>query len=383
MGIILFILFLSFNLILPAKSNAVYDPLSVPNNKYGIHIIDENDLASAQALVNSSDGDWGYVTLVIPENERKIDKWQAAFMAMKKMHLIPIVRIATSLKEDTWIRPQLNEAENWAEFLNNLPWFTDNRYIVIFNEPNHAKEWGGFIDPQSYADILESYSRSLKLKSADFFILPAGLDASATNSFNTKDEISFLETMIEYKNNVFDNIDGWTSHSYPNPAFSGSVEDRGRGTVTTYEWELDLLKKMGISKDFPVFITETGWIHNAGDAGNKRGPTPEKVSDNILSASRTIWQDERIAAVSPFILNYQTFPFANFSWQKQGSQYFFPQFDAYRSIPKIKGKPRLIADSAPTPVNTKEINGVSAVNTEIKISFAWRVFNWLWSLKFI
>lgn len=352
------ILFFAIYLFIPAAISAIYNPREVLNNKFGIHIIDENDLESAAALVNSSGGDWGYVTIVIPQNEMKPEKWQSAFKTMERLHLIPIIRLATGLNGDTWKQPLLEEAENWAEFLNLLPWFTQNRYILIFNEPNHAKEWGGKIDPRGYADVLERYSQILKSKSADFFILPAGLDASAPNSNQTKDESLFLQEMITYKSNIFDYIDGWTSHSYPNPNFSGSVLARGKGTISTYDWELKYLNLMGVKKELPVFITETGWVHN------------EKIAENFWQASQTIWKDNRIVAITPFILNYQSFPFADFSWQKQDSSFFHPQYDAYRSIPKINGEPKIIFKDTQLPTNQKEP----------LITF---VIKWFKSLKFI
>src|SRR3990167_7888982 len=91
----------------PVKS--IYDPLSVPNNKYGIHIIDENDLISAAHLVNSSGGNWGYVTMVITETDRQLDKWKQAFHLMKNLHLIPVLRIATKLQGDTRKEPFVEE----------------------------------------------------------------------------------------------------------------------------------------------------------------------------------------------------------------------------------------------------------------------------------
>src|SRR4030042_1329311 len=87
----LFCIFLIF--IIPLNPVwSIYDPLTVPNNKYGIHIIDENDLENAAALVNSSGGDWGYVTLVITEQDRSSDKWTGIFDTMKNYHLIPLIR---------------------------------------------------------------------------------------------------------------------------------------------------------------------------------------------------------------------------------------------------------------------------------------------------
>jgi len=66
------IIFFSF----PQPVQATYEPLSVPNNKYGIHIAEMTDLKDAAALVNSQNGDWGYVTLVIQDGDRNTGKWQ-------------------------------------------------------------------------------------------------------------------------------------------------------------------------------------------------------------------------------------------------------------------------------------------------------------------
>ena len=54
-----FILLVILIVLLPAHVAAAYDPLSVPNNRFGIHIVDPNDVADAAKLVNSSKGDWG------------------------------------------------------------------------------------------------------------------------------------------------------------------------------------------------------------------------------------------------------------------------------------------------------------------------------------
>src|SRR3989338_2024841 len=66
----------------------------------------------------------------------------------------------------------------------------------------------------------------------------------------------FNDETIQQWNTV---LSGLASHSYPNPGFSGVPYGFGRGTVRTYQWELDLLKQLGV-KDMPVFITETGWV---------------------------------------------------------------------------------------------------------------------------
>ena len=87
------------------KVNIIYaieDPLAVSNNRFGIHIFAENDLLDAVTLVNSSGGDWGYVTFVIREDERDKSRWQRVFNNLRLLHLIPIIRIASSQEEYGW-----------------------------------------------------------------------------------------------------------------------------------------------------------------------------------------------------------------------------------------------------------------------------------------
>lgn len=74
------IVFFVFLFAFRGKALAVYDPLSVANNRFGIHIVNISDLEDAAKLVNSAGGDWGYVTLVITKNDRNTPKWWVAFL---------------------------------------------------------------------------------------------------------------------------------------------------------------------------------------------------------------------------------------------------------------------------------------------------------------
>lgn len=337
---IIFLLFLVLPLLRPLKAAySIYNPLEIPNNKFGIHITDENDLLNAASLVNSSAGDWGYTTIVIRKDERNVDKWRKILSVMKQLHLIPIVRIATQLQGSVWQIPTAEEVDSWAKFLDSLNWPVKNRYVIIFNEPNHAKEWGGIINPVEYAKILKLYSEKLKIKSKDFFILQAGFDASAPNSLTTLDEELFIRNMINFDRYIFNHIDGWTSHSYPNPDFIGKVSGVGRGSLRTYIWELQLLQLLAVNRNLPVFITETGWPHQEGSTLRNKYYASETIGDFLQIAAEQVWSDRRIIAVTPFILNYQSFPFLHFSWQKPNSGEFYPHYDSYRLISKIKGEP--------------------------------------------
>ncbi len=329
----LFILLLALMLFffVPREALAIYNPEAVPNNHFGMHIIDTSDIPEVAKLVNSNGGDWGYVTLVIQKGERNVGRWQKVFDEMRRLHLIPIVRIATApLNGDIWEKPNVDEIDGWVSFLNSLNWVIENRYVTVGNEPNHDKEWGGGANPKEYADYLKIFSEKLKKANDDFFIMPAGLDASANNPRDSVDETTFLKEMIAAEPNVFENIDGWASHSYPNPNFSGSAGAFGRGTVRTYLWELDYLKSLGVSKNFPVFITETGWIHS-GSLTTDIGPKIEKA---YIEA----WSDERVVAVTPFVFNYSESPFDIFSLKSKSGEYYDFYYNVL-GLAKIKGEP--------------------------------------------
>ncbi|HJX59597.1 MAG TPA: hypothetical protein VJ481_03525 [Patescibacteria group bacterium] len=324
-------------LLFGSRIAAAYDLASVANNRFGIHIIDSNDLEDAAKLVNSSGGDWGYVTLVIQQTDKNKDKWQDTFNKARRLHLIPIVRIATRPLGDIWEKPSLGEIDGWVSFLNSLNWVVKNRYVVIANEPNHTKEWGGEINPEEYATYLREFSSKLKGASSDFFVLPAGLDASAGNSKDTMDEATFIKKMLAKEPQVFANVDGWASHSYPNPDFSGSQNGYGRGSVRTYDWELSLLKELGIAKELPVFITETGWAH-AMNGEKKKAISTDIIGERLSFAFTQVWTDKKIIAVTPFLLSYNEPPFDTFSWKdKEG--FFYPFYFEVASLNKVKGEP--------------------------------------------
>src|SRR3989338_7374683 len=314
-------------------------PLSVfaanSNNKFGISLAQPNseEFAKVKELVNSNGGDWGYATLIIEEKDKNKDKWQGIFNQLRTLHLIPIIRLATSAIGENWRRPEKQDAQSWADFLDSLNWVVKNRYVILFNEPNHGSEWGGEVDEKSYAEVSFEFAKKLKEKNPDFFIMLAGFDASAPSwAPGMEDEEVFLREGFQgpslkvdplTRTDLIKYIDGWSSHSYPNPGFSGSPYAIGRGTVRTYEWELELLKQMGINKELPVFITETGW---------KRG-SEQVVAENFQITFENIWNiDDRVMAVTPFVLDYQGDQFLEFSWKKYSSQNFYQQYFTVQSM---------------------------------------------------
>jgi len=324
--------------------------------------VDES--SPAASLVNSNGGDWGYITILIESRSRDHNKWQAFFDDLRKKHLIPIIRLATEPEKDFWKRPYEGEEIAWADFLDNLNWPTKNRYIVIYNEPNQGQEWGGTVDPKSYARVLDKTITALKNKNSDFFVMNAGFDASAPQKGpKYMDEEAFLTQMEEEVPGIFNRLDGWVSHSYPNPGFVGSPNGAGRISVRTWIWESLLLQRFKVTKTLPVFITETGWKHAEGLDYDKSLPTEEKVGDYYETAFETAWNSNKIVAVSPFLLNYQDSPFDHFSFKKITGEMqdikilgvsteepktdlaYYSCYSQLKNMPKTSGKPAII-DSA-------------------------------------
>ncbi|HBL52408.1 MAG: hypothetical protein A3D24_04485 [Candidatus Blackburnbacteria bacterium RIFCSPHIGHO2_02_FULL_39_13] len=326
-------------------SLATSDPLSVSNNVFGIHVIDENDLIDAAKLVNGNGGEWGYVTLVIREEDRDTSKWQRIFDKMRELKLIPIVRLATYAEEQNWAKPKAEDVDSWVIFLSSLNWVVKNRYVILFNEPNHSNEWGGTVSPEEYAKIVRVFYDSLKDASGDYFVLPAGFDVSVPNSKTSMDVSLYFKKMHMAELGIFKLFDGWSSHSYPNPNFSGSPYKMGRIGVQSYNWEVSYLSRFGLSQDIPIFITETGWIHKEGKDKKVLGLSSETVGDFFKDAYNNAWNDSRIVAVTPFVLNYQDKPFDQFSWKKLGQSEYYPQYDIVQNIPKIKGNPEQVENS--------------------------------------
>ncbi len=335
-SLLCFTVFLFF--IFSTEVSAIYDPLSVENNSFGIHVANISDLEDAARLVNSGEGDWGYVTLIITEDNRIIPVWQEVFDKMRRLHLIPIVRVATKEENGNWKKFSLNDIDAWVSFFNSLNWVIKNRYITIGNEVNLGKEWGGEVNPEEYASYLKEFTLKLKKENSDYFVMPAGFDASLPTTKSSLEESKYLLRMLNKEPDIFEIVDGWASHSYPNPNFSGSEYASGKGTIRTYDWEIAYLKSLGVKKNLPVFITETGWAHKV--AGNKS--TYKFLSENELfskfeKAFSQAWNNKNIVAITPFILNYEHPPFDMFSWKNNGS--FNSLYRNMQNIPKTKANP--------------------------------------------
>jgi hypothetical protein len=336
----LLILLLLF-LVISSKLNitsATYDPLSVANNKFGIHILFPEELSDAAKLVNSSGGDWGYVTIPIKASDKNIDKWQKFMDDCKISHVIPIIRLATDgdfFTQGSWSVPDDGDIMDFANFLNSLSWPTQNRYVVIYNEPNRADEWGGAPDASEYAEILDYAATEFKSVNPDFYIISAGLDNASINDPKGQaiNEFTYMRQMNDAVPGIFSEIDGLGSHSYPNPGFSAPPSELKEGVYSFY-YQNQLIYSL-TGKTLPVFITETGWSVDSVSYDTQASYYKQTLSD--------YWNDDNIVAITPFVFNAGE-PFTQFSFLKNGNQ--TSVYDAYENFPKVKGQPLLTKDFA-------------------------------------
>ena len=326
------LLFFAF-FMMPKPALAAENPLAVANNKIGIHILDVTELPAAAKLVNGNGGDWGYVLIPIQSGDKDLIKWQQFMNDCKKYHIIPIIRLATEgdpFNTTVWRKPNPADIIDFANFLNSLDWPTKNRYIIVYNEVNRGDEWGGNANPTEYADLLSFAISVFKSKSSDFFMISAGMDNAAPDQGSVyMNEYNYYKQMNQAVPGIFNQLDGMSSHSYPNPGFSQPPDNTSTTGVGSFAFERSLLQGMS-QKTLPVFITETGWSADA--------VTEDMRVQYYSQTLSTIWNDSGIVAITPFLLQAGAGPFEKFTFIT-GSGYQTKQYKFWQSTPKTKGVP--------------------------------------------
>lgn len=282
-------------------------PAKAQADVLGIHLLSPGEIASAQRLLDTKDGATHYVTVPLTFDDlNHKDRWQAFFRDAHSARLIPLIRLTTRFEAGNWVVPDRSDVMKMAAFLSDLDWNTDELTIIIYNEPNHALEWGGRLDPEGYAKITEFTVDWFKTEPKKYVVLPAGLDLAAPNSKDTLEAFAFWTRAEKAVPGLFDKFDGWTSHSYPNPGFASNPWKTDKKSLRGYQHELIFLSRF-TKKQFPVYITETGWNHNAISGRD--------VGRYYLAAYKNIWNsDPRIKAVTPFLLQGAPGTFAPFSF---------------------------------------------------------------------
>jgi len=311
-------------------------PLWEKNNKFGLYIYAEEPqlFEVAQKLVNSQGGEWGYVLIPYNVKDRDPDKWTRVFEQLANKKLIPIIQLWDIDLED--YKSQTKKA---AQFLDSFIWPIKYRYISVYNEPNDARFWYGQVDPENYAEILDFTIKTFKELNPDFFMINGAFNASAPSDDRHMDEFEYMSKMNEKAPGIFGRLDGWASHPYPQPNFSGSPNDSGRWSIKAYENELNFLKnQLGVNKDLPVFITETGWAHAEGAVYNSSYLPVKEVAQDFEIAFENVWlKDDRVRAVTPFTVRYNP-PFDHFSWVNSDNVPYW-HYDYIKSLKKVAGEP--------------------------------------------
>lgn len=361
------ILFSIIYLLFPVTAKAVTDPLARPNNFVGIHVLFPSELNQAKDLVNSSGGQWGYVTIPIQMGERNLEEWQKFMDNAKKLHMIPLIRLATQPdphNTSVWRKPNASDILDFANFLSSLNWPTKNKYVILFNEVNRFDEWGGeYPDPVGYSNLVSYANEVFKKNDPNFYLILSGMDAAAPNDYKQYiNGFTYLEDLVS-GSNVTSEIDGFSSHSYPNPGFSAPPLENNRVGIATYRFEYDLLNAHS-PKKLPVFITETGW-------------SDKSIPDSIISkyyqmTFKDIWSKDRdkIVAITPFLLTGGGGQFEVFSFLKDGAPKDY--FKTVVAMSKVKGNPETdVSQTMLAKKNTAVLASQTFKQVQIPKKIAW------------
>jgi hypothetical protein len=281
----------------------------------GVHILHPDELDKAKELVspNAEDQTWNYVTIPFSLDDlEKKDQWQAFFDQAKNKRVIPLVRLVSRFENGSWQVPNRKQTTDQIKFLSKLEWPTDKKHIIVFNEVNHAPEWGGRIDPESYAKVLLFTAQWAHATDSNFVVLPAAMDLAAPNGSSTMEAFNYLDKMLAAEPDVFKHIDAWNSHSYPNPGFSSSPQRTTKNSLRGFEHELAYLKQKIGKDDYPVYITETGWVAN--------GSTRPWLESYYTYAMQHVWSHPQVVAVTPFVLQGDPGPFSGFAFIDRNSK---------------------------------------------------------------
>lgn len=309
------------------------------NNKFGLYIYAEVEdfFEIADDLVNSNGGRWGYVLIPYNIRDRDYSKWNRVFEELTEYELIPIIQLwdvnPSKYEEDT---------KKAAQFLNSFAWPIKQRYISVYNETNDAKFWKGSVDPKNYAEVLNFTIDTFKAQNENFFIMNGAFNVSANTSSQYLDSFTYMYEMDKHIPGIFNKLDAWASHPYPQPNFSGNVYATGRNSIRAYETELNYLyETLGVTKELPVFITETGWAHAEGRDWDNTFYTAEEIGNFFVAAFSEVWlPDERVVAVTPFTIKYDH-PFDHFSWVNEDN-FPYPHYNAVKKMEKVDGNPEVL-----------------------------------------
>ncbi len=281
---------------------------SVSAAGYGVHVLHPGEVQQvAEAFQEYRTDDPIYVTLPFTlQDMTRLPEWQEAFRVAKEKNIVPLVRVTTrfDVEKNAWIVPTRQEMIQMVVSMNVLDWPQEQRHVILFNEPNHAAEWGGQVNPEQFADVSVFLAKWFATEPYEYVLLPAAADLAAPNGLITMEAFTFWERALAAQPQFLEHFDAWNSHSYPNPAFTAPPSARGKNSLRGFEHELALLAKYS-DRDWPVFITETGWRETRQNRS--------VLGRYYQTAHRDIWSHTQVVAVTPFLWQGAPGPFAEFS----------------------------------------------------------------------
>ena len=288
-------------------------PTPVAINKRGVHLLLDDGNTKFEERVweqhivwaGRLSGPGGYAVQLVRSNDLDPRSWQQMVDLLDREGLIPIIRLATYKSEDNqwWVEPApdpdglgyKSEADRYRRFFDAIDWPSETVLVTVANETNRPDEWGGAPNPAAYARFLRDVAEALRrVTSVKVLILNGALDAYApsarfTNTFALDSEL-YLEGMVAEVPDIFERLDGWATHAYPLGPFGEhpgrqifQIDDvRPNATtrrqpppgivnrgVNSYEWELWKLQQLGLTRELPVYVTETGWRHKSTQAASR------------------------------------------------------------------------------------------------------------------
>lgn len=281
---------------------------------FGVHILRPEEISQAKAFLREENNPdvWHYVTIPLTLDDlNHSQEWQTFFTTAKQDKIIPIIRLATRFENGAWQIPTRKNITELFTFLNRFDWPTNERYVIVFNEVNHSAEWGGQLNPASYAAALEFASSWAHSEGKNYVILPSAMDLAANNSTQTREAFTYLDQMVATDPEILSAIDVWNSHSYPNPGFSSAPTQSGQASVRGFIHELAWLKEK-TGKDYQTFITETGWMNTP--------QTSRWLTQYYLYSLQHVWSNPQVIGVTPFLLKGDPGPFSKFGFIDQNDQ---------------------------------------------------------------
>jgi hypothetical protein len=315
---------------------------------------------AASDLVNANGGDWGYITVVwtIQDREDRNAEYNLQLFLDRcyEFHVQPIVRVATKFEakrepvepgqrpikpneqgaEGSWIRPDGDEPAKWRAFFETGKWPTRHAWIIVGNEPNLGREWGGAVDAASYARYLGHFLDVFK-DAPRFDVVGGALDISNTTAMPTmQDALEFLDGMRDAVPGIFERLPAWASNPY-------RVLNRGasaRYTHRAYEIELD-----HIGREMPVLITEAGHL----DTGDE-----QEIARFYEDAFRDWRADAKVVAATPLFWHPDRNDFWMFELDKKGAfVHKSPTYELMRRIPRVAGSAQYTVTLANTARTTR------------------------------